>query len=307
MSERLHATLEGPDGAPVVALGTSIGTSQGLWDQQAAVLGRQFRLLRFEMRGHGVPGAQSPAPPGPYTIAELGTDVLALLNSRDIDRVAYCGVSLGGMVGMWLAANAPERITRLGLCCTSAYLPPASMWRPAGRDGPVRRPGGARGPVIARWFTPGFARRCPEPVAAVAAMLTGTNPEGYAGCAEAIGAMDQRPAMSAITAPTLVIAAAEDPATPPWHGAQLASAIPGARFTVVRGAAHLANYEAPGPDHRRAAGSPGPAARGEPRSPGTIGSPFSAMRPPAGGARRHGACFARGIPAGRRRNAALVG
>ena len=246
MSERLHATLEGPDGAPVVALGTSIGTSQGLWDQQAAVLGRQFRLLRFEMRGHGVPGAQSPAPPGPYTIAELGTDVLALLNSRDIDRVAYCGVSLGGMVGMWLAANAPERITRLGLCCTSAYLPPASMW--AQRAATARSDGMAAlvDQVIARWFTPGYARRCPESVAAVAAMLTGTSPGGYAGCAEAIGAMDQRPAISAITAPTLVIAAAEDPATPPWHGAQIASAIPGAHFIVVRGAAHLANYEAPG-------------------------------------------------------------
>jgi len=100
--------------------------------------------------------------------------------------------------------------------------------------------------VLARWFTPAYVQRCPDSVAAVAAMLKGTDPEGYAGCAEAIAAMDQRAAITAITAPTLVIAAAEDPATPPWHGAQLASAIPGARLTVVRGAAHLANYEAPG-------------------------------------------------------------
>jgi len=171
MSERLHATLEGPAGAPVVALGTSIGTSQGLWDKQAAVLGRQFRLLRFEMRGHGVPGAQSPAPPGPYTIAELGTDVLALLDSRDIGRIAYCGVSLGGMVGLWLAANVPERITRLGLCCTSAHLPPASMW--AQRAATARSEGMAAlvDQVIARWFTPGYAQRRPESVATVAAML----------------------------------------------------------------------------------------------------------------------------------------
>ena len=104
MSERLVAALEGPDGAPVVALGTSIGTTQGMWDRQAPVLRQRFRLLRFEMRGHGVPGAQSPAPPGPYTIAELGTDVLDLLNAHDIDRVAYCGVSLGG----WSACGWPR-------------------------------------------------------------------------------------------------------------------------------------------------------------------------------------------------------
>src|ERR1700761_3680381 len=124
---RLAATLEGPDGAPVVALGTSIGTNQGLWDPQAAALLRRFRLLRFEHRGHGPAGAQSPAPPGPYTIADLGADVLGLLERDGPDQAAYAGGSLGGMVGMWLAVNAPARISRLALCCTSAYMPPASM------------------------------------------------------------------------------------------------------------------------------------------------------------------------------------
>jgi 3-oxoadipate enol-lactonase len=198
------------------------------------------------MRGHGVPGAQSPAPPGPYTIAELGLDVLDLLNAHDIDRVAYCGVSLGGMVGMWLAANAPERISRLGLCCTSAYLPPASMW--AQRAETARSEGTAAlvDGVMARWFTAAYIRQSPDSVATVAAMLKATDPEGYAGCAEAIGAMDLRAAIAAITAPTLIIAATGDPTSPPWHAAQIASAIPGARLIVVRGAAHLANYEAPG-------------------------------------------------------------
>jgi 3-oxoadipate enol-lactonase len=247
MSERLAATLTGPDGAPVVALGTSIGTHQALFDPQAAVLGRRFRLLRFEFRGHGPAGAQSPAPPGPYTIAELGADVLGLLNRYDLDQVAYCGVSLGGMVGMWLAAYAPERISRLALCCTAAYMPPASMWKE--RAATARSEGLAplAGPVIGRWFTSGFAERDPEAVAAVAAMFNGTDPEGYAGCAEAIAVMDQRRAVAAITAPTLVIAGAEDPATPPAMGAQLARAIRGATLTVVRGAAHLANYQTPGP------------------------------------------------------------
>jgi 3-oxoadipate enol-lactonase len=247
MSERLVATLTGPEGAPVVALGTSIGTNQGLWDPQAAVLERQFRLLRFEFRGHGPAGAQSPAPPGPYSMAELGTDVLAVLNRHDLDRVAYCGVSLGGMVGMWLAANAPGRITRLALCCTAAYMPPASMWQD--RAATARAEGLAElvGPTTGRWFPAAFAQQHPELVAPVAAMFTATNPEGYAGCAEAIAAMDQRESIKAITAPTLVVAGAEDPSTPPWQGALLATAIPGASLTVVRGAAHLASYQVPGP------------------------------------------------------------
>ena len=247
MSERLAATLTGPDGAPVVALGTSIGTHQALFDPQAAVLGRRFRLLRFEFRGHGPAGAQSPAPPGPYTIAELGADVLDLLNRYDLERVAYCGVSLGGMVGMWLAAHAPERITRLGLCCTAAYMPPASMWEDRAATARSRGLAPLAGPVVGRWFTPGFVQRDPEAVAAVTAMFNGTDPEGYAGCAEAIAAMDQRQAITTITAPTLVIAGAEDPSTPPWQGALLARAIPGATLTVVRGAAHLASYQTPGP------------------------------------------------------------
>jgi 3-oxoadipate enol-lactonase len=247
MSEvRLVAALEGPSDAPVVAFGTSIGTNQGLWERQAAVLREHFRLLRFELRGHGPPGAQSPAPRGPYTIAELGTDVLGVLNEHDIGRVAYCGVSLGGMVGMWLAANAPERITRLAVCCTSAYLPPASLW--TDRAAKARSEGMAAltDQVVARWFTPAFMRREPEAVAKVAEMLNGTDPEGYAGCAEAIAAMDLRPVVPAITAPALVIAGTEDPATPPWHGAQIARAIRGSRLTVIRGTSHLANYETPG-------------------------------------------------------------
>lgn len=248
MSEvRLAVWLDGPPDAPVVALGHSIGTNHGVWDRQIPALRDRFRVLRFDLRGHGVPGAQSPAPRGPYTIAELGTDVLAMLNSCDLDQVAFCGVSLGGMVGMWLAANAPDRISRLVLCCTSAYLQPASLW--TGRAAVARSEGMASltEQVVARWFTPAFIRREPGAAAAVSDMLKNTDPEGYAGCAEAIAAMDLRPLLPGITAPTLVIAGSEDPATPPWHGAQIARAIPGAALTVIRGTSHLACYETPGP------------------------------------------------------------
>jgi 3-oxoadipate enol-lactonase len=239
---RLAATLDGPPGAPVLVLGNSLGTSAGLWQPQLPVLARHFRLLRYEHRGHGQAGrAFSPAPAGPYSIGELGADVLALLDRYQIDRALYCGLSLGGMIGMWLAAAVPDRIAGLALCCTSAYLPPVAMW--ADRAATVRAAGtGAiAGQVVGRWFTPVFAAAEPGVPAAFAAVLAAITPAGYAGCCEAISAMDLRPRLAAISAPTLVIAGAEDPATPPWHGAGIAAGIAGARLRVIRGASHLAN------------------------------------------------------------------
>ena len=129
----LSASLTGDAGAPVLVLGNSLGTTSRLWREQLAPLGARFRLLRYEHRGH----AGSPGPPGPYTIAELGADVLRLLDDNGIDRAHYCGVSLGGMIGMWLAASAPDRIETLALCCPAAYLPPAELW--TGRAPEARR------------------------------------------------------------------------------------------------------------------------------------------------------------------------
>jgi 3-oxoadipate enol-lactonase len=236
---RLAASLERrPAGAPVLVLGNSLGTTGELWRPQLAALAARFRLLRYEHRGHG----GSPAPPGPYTIAGLGADVLRLLDESGIETAHHCGVSLGGMVGMWLAVNAPDRIGALALCCTSACLPPAQMW--AGRAALVRSAGMASisQQIVGRWFTPAFAARHPGVAAGfVATMERRVVPEGYAGCCEAIAAMDLRPLLGSVTARTLVIAGADDPATPPWYGAAIASAVPGARLRVIRGAAHLAN------------------------------------------------------------------
>jgi 3-oxoadipate enol-lactonase len=237
---RLNYQLSGPDGAPVLVLVGSLGTTMGMWDPQLSALEGHFRVLRADTRGHG----GSPVPPGPYSIGDIGGDLLTLLDSLGIAVVSYCGLSLGGMAGMWLAAHAPARIDRLALCCTSAWLPPAEGW--TSRAAQVRAHGTAsiREQVIARWFTQGFREANPAAVGRAGDMLAATPDEGYAGCCEAIAAMDLRPVLSKISAPTLVIAGSEDPAIPPAHGEAIAAAIAGARLSLVP-AAHLANIEAP--------------------------------------------------------------
>lgn len=247
---KLVSSLDGPSGdeAPVLVLGNPIGTTRDVWSHQVPVLSRYFRVLRFEARGHGALGAQSPTPPGPYTMAELGTDVLAMLNEYGFTRVGYAGVSLGGMIGLWLAANTPERIASLAVCCAALTpLPSAQSWHE--RAALVRSDGMAAlaDTVVPRWFTPSFLSRSPGEVAAVVAMLQGTSPEGYAGCGEAIASMDLRPLLGSVRTPTLVLSGAEDPAAPPSVGAATALGIPGSRLTVVQAASHFAHYEKPGP------------------------------------------------------------
>jgi 3-oxoadipate enol-lactonase len=239
----LAAPVEYAPGAPVLVLGNSLGTSAEVWDRQVPALRENFTLVRYELPGHGGSGA----PPGSYTIAGLGAGVLALLDALGVERAGYCGISLGGMIGMWLAANAPGRIAALGLVCTAAHLPPAGDWQQ--RAARVRTAGMASisGAVISRWFTPAYAELAPAVIAEFRATFELTDPAGYAGCCEAIAEMDLRPDLAAITAPTLVIAGADDPATPPEYGAAIASGIDGARLEVIPGAAHLAAVSAPDP------------------------------------------------------------
>ncbi len=244
---RLAARIDGPPATPVLILGNSLGTSSALWEPQLPALAGRFRLVRYEHPGHGPAGGEfSPAPAGPYTIAMLGAGVLAALDRLGVERALYCGLSLGGMIGMWLAATAPDRIAGLVLCCTSAYLPPAQMWRERAATVRADGTGVIARQVVGRWFTRPFAAAEPGVIAAYEAGLAATQPDGYAGCCEAIAAMDLRPRLAAITAPTLVIAGADDPATPPWHGGVIAAGIPGARLKVIRGAAHLANVSQAG-------------------------------------------------------------
>ena len=249
MSEvHLIASIEGPDDAPAVILGNPIGTTRAIWDAQVPLLRMDYRLLRFELRGHGEPGARSAAPPGPYSLAELGTDVLGLMRDHGIATAAYCGISLGGMIGLWLAANAPDRISSLIACCTAiAPMPSRQAW--LDRAALVRSEGMAAIAEMTppRWFTPDFIARQPRAVAAVTDMLLGTDPQGYAGCGEAIADLDLAAALASVKAPTLVIAGAEDIAAPPWQAARTALGIADSRLTVIRGTAHLAPYQTPGP------------------------------------------------------------
>ena len=237
----LHHTVDGPDGAPVLVLGGGLGTSVAMWRPQLAALAERFRVIRYDHRGHG----GSPSRPGRYAIDNLGRDVLALLDALGVRRAHVGGLSLGGMVAMWLAATAPERVDRLALLCTSARLGPPSLW--AQRAEAVRSGGmpAVADAVVARWFTPRFVTAHPDVVEDARRQLIATTPQGYAGCCAAIETMDLVPALAAIRAPTLVIAGADDQATPPEHAERIAAGIGAARTSVLPDAAHLASVEQP--------------------------------------------------------------
>jgi 3-oxoadipate enol-lactonase len=237
----VHHRLGGAEDAPVLMLSNSLGTALEMWDGLLPALAGHFRVVRYDQRGHG----GSPAPPGPYTIAELGRDALALLDRLGVERVSFCGTSLGGMTGMWLAINEPERIDRLALCCTSAHLPPREMWTERAATVRARGVQAVSDAQLDRWFTPALAEHRPDVVERIRRALLDTSPEGYAGCCEAIATHDLRGELGGVRAPTLVLAAADDPATPPEHARLIADAVAGARFIILERARHLAVVERP--------------------------------------------------------------
>jgi len=242
VSPNLFHRLDGPDDAPVLVLSNSLGTRHTMWDAQAPALVEGFRLLRYDTRGHG----QSDVPDGPYSMDDLGRDVLALLDQLGIERASFCGLSLGGMIGIWLGINAPERIEKLVLCSTTAHFPPAEEW--TRRADVVRSSEGVAGlahATLERWFTPGFHERRPDELERFRQMLITTAGEGYAGCCEAIREMDMRDEAGGIEAPTLVIAGDDDPSTPPDWNRDLADAIPSAGYHLIADARHISNVAQP--------------------------------------------------------------
>jgi 3-oxoadipate enol-lactonase len=236
----IHVQVEGRQDAPVLMLSNSLGTTLKMWDPQVDTFTKHFRLVRYDRRGHGKSGA----PKGPYTMERLGRDVLAVLDALKIDRVNWCGLSMGGMVGQWLGANAPERVERLVLSNTSAYFPDKTVWNDRLKF--VREKGLAAlaAPNMERWFTKGFRERSPDTIESMIEMFVATPLEGYIGCGEAVRDMDHRELLPKIKTPTLVIIGRQDPATTPEAGEYIRSHIPGATVSLLD-AAHISNVEQP--------------------------------------------------------------
>ncbi|HEY7631195.1 MAG TPA: 3-oxoadipate enol-lactonase [Thermoleophilaceae bacterium] len=240
MSVELNHRINGPYDKPVVVFSNSLGASLDMWNPQVPALTTQFRVLRYDQRGHG----DSPSPPGPYDFADLGQDVLDLLDRLELERVHFCGLSMGGATGMWLAINAPERIDRLVLMCTTAHFGNPEMWQE--RAATVRAEGTevVADAGIGRWFTDGFREREPALMERFRAMIASQDDEGYAECCGALERVDLRDELSRIAADTLVIAGAQDPSTPPEpHAKLLAERIPSAQLEVLDPGAHLLNVE----------------------------------------------------------------
>ncbi|MFZ3155647.1 3-oxoadipate enol-lactonase [Pseudomonas sp.] len=238
----LHYQLDGPATAPVLILSNSLGTDLQMWDAQVPAFAEHLRVLRYDTRGHG----QSLVTPGPYSIEQLGRDVLALADALDIQRFSFCGLSMGGLIGQWLAINAPTRIQRLVLCNTAAKIGSPDVWNP--RIDSVLHDGQAamlalRDASIARWFTAEFAAAEPAKVEPVVGMLAATSPQGYAANCAAVRDADLREQVASIVAPTLIVCGSADAVTTPAHGRDLQQSIRAAELVEFH-AAHLSNVEA---------------------------------------------------------------
>jgi len=236
----IHYEWAGRENLPVLVFSNSLGTNLLMWDPQIPEFRRHFRVLRYDTRGHGKSGVT----PGPYSIEQLGWDVIRLLDALHIDRAHFCGLSMGGMIGMFLGANAAKRLHRLVLCNTAAKIGTAETWN--ARIQAVQN-GGMKSvarTVIERWLTPGYRVAHPSETQAALAMLEGANPKGYAGCCAAVRDMDQRESLAQIHVPCLVLTGAHDPVTPPSEARFLTEHIFDAKYAEVN-AAHLSNLEAP--------------------------------------------------------------
>ncbi|PZU57642.1 MAG: 3-oxoadipate enol-lactonase [Sphingobium sp.] len=232
--------FDGPADAPVLLLSNSLGTTMAMWEPQMAAFTSRFRVLRYDSRGHGA----SAVPAGAYSMDRLGRDAVELLDGLGLDRVDFCGLSKGGMVGQWLGIRAGDRVRRLILANTSSFMGPARAWDD--RIGLVLSEGMA--PLaqasVARWFTQAFQDNAPDAITPISAMLGSIDPIGYAGCCAAIRDMDMRRVVTLVERPVLVIGGALDPSTPPPHSEALVRAISGSELTMLD-AAHLSNVEQP--------------------------------------------------------------
>ena len=236
----LNVEVEGRDSAPVLMLSNSLGTNLHMWDDQTPEWAKHFRVVRYDRRGHG----KSDAPKGPYSMERFGRDVLAVADALKIKKFNWCGLSMGGMVGQWLGANAPDRIEKLILSNTNYHYADKGPWND--RIKFVKEKGLAElvDPNMERWFTKGFRDRAPQSIAHMKQMFLATTPVGYVASCEAIRDMDFTASNPRITAPTLVIVGKQDPATPPAAGEAIVQQIKGAKLAALD-AAHISNIEQP--------------------------------------------------------------
>jgi 3-oxoadipate enol-lactonase len=239
---QLHYRLDGPSNGPVIVFSNSLGTNLSMWDPQAETMANRMRVLRYDTRGHG----QSPVSPGPYTIDQLGQDVVNLLDALQIERAYFCGLSLGGLTGIWLGINAGQRFHGLVLCNTAARVGTVEAWN--GRMAKVKEGGvqAIASAIIDRWFTPVFVGSAPDVVQSTLSMLLSTDAHGYIACCAALRDADLRPQLASIQTPALVISGAHDPVTPPSDGRAISGGIPGGQYVELN-ASHLSNIEAPQP------------------------------------------------------------
>jgi len=236
----LNVSVEGRQSGPTLMLSNSLGSTMQMWEPQMKALTQVFRVIRYDRRGHGKSGVL----PGPYSMERFGRDVLAILDDLNIDRVHWCGLSMGGMVGQWLGANAPERMGKIILANTACYYPDPSNWH--ARIEAVKKGGIAAvaDAVIGNWLTADFREREPQITANMKAMMLATPVQGYIACCEALSTLDQRELLPKIKSPTLVIAGRQDMSTTVAAGELIRSQIPGASMTLLD-AAHISNVEQP--------------------------------------------------------------
>ena len=239
----LHYRFDGPEDAPVILISNSLASDLTMWDHQIdTLLGLGFRVLRYDSRGHG----RSGVPPGPYGIEMLTGDAVGLLDALDVERASFMGCSMGGMVGQMAGTKHGDRIDKLVLCSTSAYMGGGDVW--AARIEAVTSGGMAAvvDATLDRWFTGPGQDRIPADVARVREMILATPPEGFVACAHAIAAMDQRESIRAIDRSTLVVVGEDDPGTPPSAAELIHDRIAGSKLVVLEESAHFCNIEQAG-------------------------------------------------------------
>ncbi|MBG3852060.1 3-oxoadipate enol-lactonase [Xanthomonas sp. WHRI 8391] len=239
-THRLHYRLDGTEGRPWLTFCNSLGTDLQMWDSQIAAFAPHYRILRYDRRGHG----DSDTPPGPYSVGDLGQDVLALWDALQIAQSDFCGVSIGGLTGQWLGLHVPQRLRRLVVCATAQKIGSSESWN--ARIAQVRSEGLAVlvDATLQRWFTPPFAISHAHRLGMIVAAFVATSPDGYIACCQAVANADFRGALDTLALPLLAVAGEDDPVCPPNDLREIASAAPHGHYAQVPGR-HICNLESP--------------------------------------------------------------